>query len=90
MTGVSTDINASFVRPAGKLDEQIRMETSVVGIGGNLAYTRTEFRDAAGKLVAFGSHTKFVGKTVNHPKNVKFSADGETVVEGEDILDDID
>jgi len=28
--------------------------------GGNLAYTRTEFRDAAGKLVAFGSTSLLV------------------------------
>lgn len=33
MTGVSTDINASFVRPAGKLGEQVFMDCRVVGIG---------------------------------------------------------
>jgi acyl-coenzyme A thioesterase 13 len=33
-------------------------------------------------------HTKFIGKTVNHEKNVKFSPDGESVVEGS--LDGID
>ena len=31
--GVSTDINASFVRPGGKLGDTIFMECNVIGIG---------------------------------------------------------
>jgi acyl-coenzyme A thioesterase 13 len=33
MTGVSTDINATFVKPAGALDDSVFMETKVVGFG---------------------------------------------------------
>jgi len=33
MAGVSTDINATFVRPAGKLGDTVFMETRVTGIG---------------------------------------------------------
>ncbi|KAG8817391.1 hypothetical protein FRC17_011249 [Serendipita sp. 399] len=108
MTGVSTDINATFLKPGGKLGDTVFMECRVVGIGANMAYTRTEFRDKTGMLLAYGSkvharaqlggmlkvrpvgHTKFLGKTINHPKNVKFSEDGETVIEGEDLEADVD
>ncbi|KAG8761645.1 hypothetical protein FRC14_000029 [Serendipita sp. 396] len=108
MTGVSTDINASFVKPGGKLGDMIFMESRVVGFGKNMAYTRTEFCDRNGQLLAYGSkiyigpansftyrshrkgHTKFLGKTINHPKNVKFSEDGESVIEGQDLEEDVD
>jgi acyl-coenzyme A thioesterase 13 len=33
VTGVSTDINATFVRPGGKLGETVFMDTRVTGIG---------------------------------------------------------
>jgi hypothetical protein len=33
MTGVSTDINATFVKPGGKLGDTMFMETRVTGIG---------------------------------------------------------
>lgn len=42
--------------------------------GRTLAYTRVDFFNAQNKLVAFGSHTKFMGK--NQP-TVNFTEDGE-------------
>jgi acyl-coenzyme A thioesterase 13 len=33
MTGVSTDISASFVKPGGKLGDKVLIEGRVVGIG---------------------------------------------------------
>jgi hypothetical protein len=33
MAGVSTDINATFVKPGGKLGDTVFMETRVIGIG---------------------------------------------------------
>lgn len=33
----------------------------------------------------FADHTKYIGKSAGHKHDVKFSEDGETVVEGEDI-----
>ncbi|KAF5369462.1 hypothetical protein D9758_002732 [Tetrapyrgos nigripes] len=85
MTGVSTDIGTSFVKPAGRPGDILYMKTSLVGLGKSLAYTRTEFTNAAGELVAYGYHTKYVGKSSEHPKNVKLSEDGEKVIEGEDL-----
>jgi len=53
--------------------------------GKSLAYTRVEFFDPTGKLVAYGHHTKYVGKSSIHEKNIKFSEDGQSVVDGEEI-----
>ncbi|KAF5385677.1 hypothetical protein D9757_005517 [Collybiopsis confluens] len=88
MTGVSTDIGTSFVRPAGRPGDVLHAKAVLTGIGKSLAYTRVDFTNAAGELVAYGYHTKYVGKSSFHDKNVKFSEDGERVLEGEDL--DID
>ncbi|EUC63313.1 thioesterase/thiol ester dehydrase-isomerase [Rhizoctonia solani AG-3 Rhs1AP] len=82
MTGVSTDISTSFIKPAGTEGDTLYCRGIVDGMGKTLAYTRIEFRNQGGQLVAFGHHTKFVGKTVNHERNVKFSPDGEDLIEG--------
>ncbi|TFK17407.1 thioesterase thiol ester dehydrase-isomerase [Coprinopsis marcescibilis] len=85
MTGVSTDIGTSFVRPAGRVGDVLHAKAVLTGIGKQLAYTRVDFTNPAGELVAYGYHTKYVGKSSSHHDNVKFSEDGETVVEGQDI-----
>ncbi|GAA5890865.1 hypothetical protein JCM5296_003447 [Sporobolomyces johnsonii] len=82
MTGVSTDINATYVRGAA-LGEVIRVRGEVVNMGRTLAFTRIELESAkTGKLLAYGSHTKFIADALKSPKNIKLSEDGETVVEG--------
>ncbi|KZP33677.1 hypothetical protein FIBSPDRAFT_312896 [Athelia psychrophila] len=85
MTGVSTDISASFVKPSGRPGDILYAKASLVGMGKSLAYTRVDFFNPTGELVAYGKHTKYVGKTQDHENNVKFSVDGETVVEGQDL-----
>ncbi|KAJ6585004.1 HotDog domain-containing protein [Mycena capillaripes] len=85
MTGVSTDIGTSFCRPAGRTGDVLHVKAELIGMGKSLAYTRVEFTNPDGLLLAYGHHTKYVGKSSEHPKNVKFSEDGEVVIEGEDI-----
>ncbi|KAK0202001.1 HotDog domain-containing protein [Desarmillaria ectypa] len=85
MTGVSTDIGASFVRPAGRPGDMIYATSHLTGMGKSLAYTRIEFKNATGDLVAYGYHTKYIGKALVHENNVKLSEDGETVLEGKDL-----
>ncbi|KAF8158134.1 thioesterase thiol ester dehydrase-isomerase [Crassisporium funariophilum] len=85
MTGVSTDIGTSFVRPAGRVGDVLHAKAVLTGMGKQLAYTRVDFTNPAGDLVAYGYHTKYVGKTTATEKNVKFSEDGESVIEGEDL-----
>ncbi|KAF9475648.1 thioesterase thiol ester dehydrase-isomerase [Pholiota conissans] len=84
MTGVSTDIGTSFVRPAGRVGDTLHAKAVLTGLGKQLAYTRVDFTNPSGDLVAYGYHTKYIGKSSSHSENVKFSEDGETVLEGED------
>ncbi|GAA6062671.1 hypothetical protein JCM10212_000571 [Sporobolomyces blumeae] len=82
MTGVSTDINVTYVRGA-KLGETLNVKGEVVNMGRTLAFTRVELKSAqTGKLLAYGSHTKFISEALKGEKNVKLSEDGETVLEG--------
>lgn len=47
--------------PGVKVDEVLRVHASCVNHGRNLAYTRTTiYRAADEKVVAFGSHSKFI------------------------------
>ncbi|KAF9556755.1 thioesterase thiol ester dehydrase-isomerase [Agrocybe pediades] len=85
MTGVSTDIGTSFVRPGGKVGDVLHAKAVLTGLGKQLAYTRVDFTNAAGELVAYGYHTKYVGRSSAHDENVKFSEDGERVTEGKDV-----
>jgi hypothetical protein len=39
MTGVSTDISTSFVKPGGKLSEKVFVESMVIGMGAQLLKT---------------------------------------------------
>ncbi|KAG8846894.1 hypothetical protein FRB96_001739 [Tulasnella sp. 330] len=52
--------------------------------GKTLAFTRIDFTDSKGRIVAYGHHTKYIASTLNHEKNVTFSNDGEAIVEGKD------
>ncbi|CAA7261600.1 unnamed protein product [Cyclocybe aegerita] len=90
MTGVSTDIGTSFVRPAGRVGDILHAKAVLTGMGKQLAYTRVDFTNPRGELVAYGFHTKYVGKSNSHAENVKFSEDGETVIEGVDKNLDVD
>ncbi|KAI5117926.1 hypothetical protein M0805_002005 [Coniferiporia weirii] len=84
MTGVSVDIGTSFLKPAGVPGDVLKARATVTGLGRTLAFTKVDFTNAAGDIVAYGHHTKFVGKAYGHPENVKFTDDGEKVLEGED------
>ncbi|KAK4336409.1 TATA-box-binding protein [Rhodotorula toruloides] len=80
MTGVSTDMSQTFVRGA-KLGETVRIQSELVNMGKTLAFTRIELYSAeSGKLLAFGSHTKYIADALKSEKNVKFSEDGEQLL----------
>ena len=52
-------------------------------MGKTLAFTRMEIRHpVTDALLAYGSHTKFIGKAMGHAENVKFDEDGVKVLEG--------
>ena len=82
MTGVSTDIGTSFTRPAGRVGDTLYGKAMVTAMGKSLAYTRVDFMDSKGTLVAHGrasflydasrvlkpytDHTKYIGKSSSH------------------------
>ena len=59
--GVSVDISISYLRPA-KPGQEIIINAEVVKMGKTLAFTSAELLHKDGKLIAKGSHIKFVGK----------------------------
>jgi acyl-coenzyme A thioesterase 13 len=54
MTGVSTDIGTSFIRPAGSVGDTLYGKAVVTAMGKSLAYTRVDFMNDKGTLVAYG------------------------------------
>ncbi|KAK5633358.1 hypothetical protein RRF57_009072 [Xylaria bambusicola] len=71
-TGVSTDLNVTYLSGGGKVGDKITA-TAVCdksklnlapAIGKTLAYTSVTFRNSKGELAARGSHTKYVTHAV--------------------------
>lgn len=82
-TGVSTDINTTYVKSGGGKGDTVNVNGEVTSMGKTLAFTRMEIRHpVTDALLAYGSHTKFIGKASGHPENVKFDEEGERVLEG--------
>jgi acyl-coenzyme A thioesterase 13 len=95
MTGVSTDISTSFVKPAGKPGDDLKMTATLTAMGTSrfhvprpsprwertqrhavifffvlfagksLAYTRIDFTNPAGQLVAYGSESSLASSVTS-------------------------
>ncbi|KAK4466574.1 HotDog domain-containing protein [Cladorrhinum samala] len=59
-TGVSTDLNVTYLSGGGKVGETIKATATCDKIGRTLAYTSVTFTNSKGELAARGSHTKYV------------------------------
>ncbi|KAJ2076625.1 hypothetical protein H4R24_005598 [Coemansia sp. RSA 988] len=59
-TGVSTDLSVSFLAPSGE-GSTIVFDAQVLKLGRTLAYTRVDIFSGE-KMVATGSHTKFIAR----------------------------
>ncbi|KAK4216848.1 putative PaaI thioesterase family protein [Rhypophila decipiens] len=57
-TGVSTDLNVSYLGSGGVVGDVVKVEARCDKLGKNLAYTSVTFTNDKGELVARGSHTK--------------------------------
>lgn len=68
-TGVSTDLNVTYIKAAGKIGDSVTCRFMCDSLGKTLAYTRVEFSNEKGQLVARGSHTKFVAIARQHEEN---------------------
>ncbi|KID78240.1 Thioesterase superfamily, partial [Metarhizium brunneum ARSEF 3297] len=63
-TGVSTDLNVTYLAPGGKPGDLLRGTATCDKIGKTLAFTTVTFTNGKGQLAARGSHTKYVAGTM--------------------------
>ncbi|GFN10820.1 hypothetical protein AtubIFM56815_008390 [Aspergillus tubingensis] len=69
-TGVSTDLNVTYLSSGGKVGDKILAEVSCDKFGKTLAYTSIKFANTKGEVFARGSHTKFVALAWKDPQNI--------------------
>ncbi|RPA97833.1 Thioesterase/thiol ester dehydrase-isomerase [Choiromyces venosus 120613-1] len=69
-TGVSTDLNVTYLTSGGKVGHVVRGEATCDKFGKTLAYTTVLFHNKDNQLVARGSHTKYVKIALTDPKNI--------------------
>ncbi|SCN84115.1 related to PaaI_thioesterase family protein [Fusarium fujikuroi] len=63
-TGVSTDLNVTYLSPGGRPGDLLKGTATLDKIGKTLAFTQVTFTNSKGQLAARGSHTKYVTGTM--------------------------
>ncbi|EED18331.1 PaaI_thioesterase family protein, putative [Talaromyces stipitatus ATCC 10500] len=69
-TGVSTDLNVTYLSSGGKVGDTIKAEVSCDKFGKTLAYTSIKFMNDKSEVFARGSHTKYIALAFKDPKNI--------------------
>jgi acyl-coenzyme A thioesterase 13 len=77
-TGVSTDLNVTYLSSGGKIGDLIKAEvtcdkctfTIIFSVGKTLAFTSIAFTNSKGEMFARGSHTKYVALAWKDPNNI--------------------
>ncbi|KAJ5108834.1 Thioesterase superfamily [Penicillium angulare] len=69
-TGVSTDLNVTYLNSGGKIGDRILAEVTCDKFGKTLAFTNIQFTNPKGDIVARGSHTKYVTLAWRDPQNI--------------------
>ncbi|OJJ06836.1 hypothetical protein ASPVEDRAFT_46196 [Aspergillus versicolor CBS 583.65] len=69
-TGVSTDLNVTYLSSGGKVGDKILAEVTCDKFGKTLAYTSIRFMNPKGDIFARGSHTKYVALAWKDPQNI--------------------
>ncbi|KAJ5747991.1 uncharacterized protein N7511_009687 [Penicillium nucicola] len=69
-TGVSTDLNVTYLNSGGKVGDKIFAEVTCDKFGKTLAFTNIKFTNLNGHIVARGSHTKYVTLAWKDPLNI--------------------
>ncbi|KAI1341316.1 Thioesterase/thiol ester dehydrase-isomerase [Xylariaceae sp. FL0016] len=67
-TGVSTDLNVTYLSSGGKIGDKLFATATCDKIGKTLAYTSIVFQNSKGELAARGSHTKYVAQAMSAQK----------------------
>lgn len=60
--GVSVNIDVAYMSP-GPAGEEVQVDARVVKVGANLAFMEVTVTSGDGKVVAKGSHTKYLPRT---------------------------
>ncbi|OCK86299.1 esterase [Lepidopterella palustris CBS 459.81] len=69
-TGVSTDLNVTYLSSGGKIGDLIKAEASCDKFGKTLAFTSIKFLNNKDEVFARGSHTKYVALAWKDSKNI--------------------
>lgn len=69
-TGVSTDLNVTYLNSGGKVGDLIKGEVICDKFGKTLAFTSISFTNKDNEIVARGSHTKYVAVAQKDPDNI--------------------
>ncbi|CAN9079772.1 unnamed protein product [Alternaria alternata] len=69
-TGVSTDLNVTYLSSGGKIGDLIKAEVTCDKFGKTLAFTSIAFSNNKGEVFARGSHTKYVALAWKDPNNI--------------------
>ncbi|KAK3381740.1 HotDog domain-containing protein [Podospora didyma] len=69
-TGVSTDLNITYLSSGGKIGDTLQGAAICEKIGKTLAFTTVTFRNQKGELTARGSHTKICRPSLGRPSFV--------------------
>ncbi|KAK3342706.1 HotDog domain-containing protein [Neurospora tetraspora] len=86
-TGVSTDLNVTYLSSGGKVGEKISGTAVCEKIGKTLAYTTVTFRNQKGELCARGSHTKYVTQAWNSQNGAELFTPPEGAAIAEDDVE---
>ncbi|KAF2473157.1 acyl-coenzyme A thioesteras-like protein 13 [Lindgomyces ingoldianus] len=68
-TGVSTDLNVTYLSSGGKIGDLIRAEVTCDKFGKTMAFTSIRFMNSNEEVFARGSHTKYIALAWKDPKN---------------------
>ncbi|EEB05878.1 acyl-CoA thioesterase [Schizosaccharomyces japonicus yFS275] len=68
-SGVSIDMNQTFLATGGGLGSRIFIHAKCDRLGSNIAFTSVDFLNESLKVFAKGRHTKFVKGSLGDPRN---------------------
>jgi len=69
-TGVSTDINVTYLNSGGMIGDTLKAVVTCDKFGKTLAYTSIQFTNSKGQIAARGSHTKYIALAWKESKNI--------------------
>ncbi|KAF2738136.1 acyl-coenzyme A thioesteras-like protein 13 [Polyplosphaeria fusca] len=69
-TGVSTDLNVTYISSGGKIGDLIKADVTCDKFGKTMAFTSIRFMNSKDEVFARGSHTKYISLAWKDPKNI--------------------